>query len=154
MIQFFFFKRKWKQKKFFRQFFQPSNNHAPTTTQPSFVSNPRTISTQPSRIRRFSNHNSTTRKRIREAAVECEAYARPARTTRSLRAPHRHDFDARAVTRALYAGSQNHVGPANMLSRASRLSGLCASRRFRKVGDNERRFLIQYSTWNLMSKLL
>ena len=42
----------------------------------------------------FSNHNSTTRKRIREAVAECEAYARPARTTRSLRAPRRHDFDA------------------------------------------------------------
>jgi hypothetical protein len=28
MIQFFFFKRKWKQKKFFRQFFQPFNNYS------------------------------------------------------------------------------------------------------------------------------
>ena len=35
-------------------FLQPSNNHSnynPTTTQPSFVSNQRTISTQPSSIR-------------------------------------------------------------------------------------------------------
>ena len=32
-------------------FLQPSNNHAPTTTQPSFVANPRTIPTQPSHIR-------------------------------------------------------------------------------------------------------
>ena len=34
-------------------FLQPSNNHSnynPTTTQPSFVSNPRTIPTQPSHI--------------------------------------------------------------------------------------------------------
>ena len=72
----------------------------------------------------FSNHNSTMRKRIREAVAECEAYARPARTTRSLRAPLRHDFDARAFTRALYAGGQNHAGPANVLSCDSRLSGL------------------------------
>ena len=62
--------------------------------------------------------------KIREAVAGCEAYARPARATRSLRAPHRHDFDARAFTRALYAGSQNHAGPANLLSRDSRLSGL------------------------------
>ena len=58
-----------------------------------------------------------------------EACARPARPTRSLRAPHRHDFDARAFTRALYAGGQNHAGPANLLSCASRLSGLYASLR-------------------------
>ena len=58
-----------------------------------------------------------------------EACARPARPTRSLRAPHRHDFDARAFTRALCAGGQNHAGPANVLSCASRLSGLCASLR-------------------------
>ena len=32
-------------------------------------------------------------------------------------------------TRALYVGSQNHAGPANVLSCASRLSGLCASLR-------------------------
>ena len=32
-------------------------------------------------------------------------------------------------TRALYAGSQNHAGPANVLSCASRLSGLCVTRR-------------------------
>ena len=31
--------------------------------------------------------------------------------------------------RALYAGGQNHAGPANLLSGASRLSGLCASLR-------------------------
>ena len=76
------------------------------------------------------------------APPDGEACARPARTphsarfaahfvrgipTRSLRAPHRHDFDARAFTRALYAGGQNHTGPANVLSCASRLSGLCAS---------------------------
>jgi len=47
--------------------------------------------------------------------------SRPARPTRSSRAPHRHDFDARAFTRALYRGGRNHVGPANMLSCASRL---------------------------------
>ena len=58
-----------------------------------------------------------------------EACARPARPTRSLRAPHQHDFDARAFTRALCAGSQNHAGPANLLSCASRLSGLYASLR-------------------------
>ena len=58
------------------------------------------------------------------AVAEGEAYARPARPTRSLQAPRRHDFDARAFTRALYAGSQNHAGPANVLSGASRLSGL------------------------------
>ena len=34
-----------------QQFLKSSSNHAPTTTQPSFVSNPRTISTQPSSIR-------------------------------------------------------------------------------------------------------
>ena len=34
-----------------QQFLKSSNNHAPTTTQPSFVSNPRTIPTQPSHIR-------------------------------------------------------------------------------------------------------
>ena len=33
--------------------YQPSTNHASTTTQASFVSNPRTIPTQPSRIRDF-----------------------------------------------------------------------------------------------------
>jgi hypothetical protein len=32
-------------------------------------------------------------------------------------------------TRALYAGGQNHAGPANLLSGASRLSGFCASLR-------------------------
>ena len=37
-----------------------------------------------------------------------EACARPARPTRSLRAPHRHDFD-------VYRGGRNHVGPANVL---------------------------------------
>ena len=47
--------------------------------------------------------------------------SRPARPTRSSRAPRRHDFDARAFTRALYRGGRNHVGPANMLSCASRL---------------------------------
>jgi len=31
--------------------------------------------------------------------------------------------------RAIYAGGQNHAGPANLLSGASRLSGLCASLR-------------------------
>ena len=61
------------------------------------------------------------------APPDGEACARPARTphsarfaahfvrgipTRSLRAPHQHDFDARAFTRALCAGSQNHAGPA------------------------------------------
>ena len=61
------------------------------------------------------------------APPDDEAFARPARPTRSLRAPHQHDFDARAFTRALYAGGQNHAGPANVLSCASRLSGLCAS---------------------------
>ena len=61
------------------------------------------------------------------APSDGEACARPARPTRSLRAPHRHDFDARAFTRALYAGSQNHAGPASLLSCASRLSGLCVS---------------------------
>ena len=76
------------------------------------------------------------------APPDDEAFARPARTphsarfaahfvrgipTRSLWAPHQHDFDARAFTRALYAGGQNHAGPANVLSCASRLSGLCAS---------------------------
>ena len=34
-----------------QQFLKSSSNHAPTTTQPSFVSNPRTIPTQPSHIR-------------------------------------------------------------------------------------------------------
>jgi hypothetical protein len=63
------------------------------------------------------------------APPDGEACARPARPTRSLRAPHRHDFDARAFTRALCAGSQNHAGPANLLSCASRLSGLYASLR-------------------------
>jgi len=63
------------------------------------------------------------------APPDGEACARPARPTRSLRTPHRHDFDARAFTRALYAGGQNHSGPANVLSGASRLSGLCASLR-------------------------
>ena len=63
------------------------------------------------------------------APPDGEAFARPARPTRSLRAPHRHDFDARAFTRALYAGGQNHAGPANVLSGASRLSGLSASLR-------------------------
>ena len=84
------------------------------------------------------------------APPDGEACARPARPTRSLRAPHQHDFDARAFTRALYAGGQNHAGPANMLalafasgwfvhctnhrqaavtSGASRLSGLCATLR-------------------------
>ena len=63
------------------------------------------------------------------APPDSEACARHARPTRSLRAPHQHDFDARAFTRALYAGSQNHAGPANVLSGASRLSGLCASLR-------------------------
>ena len=43
--------------------------------------------------------------------AECEAYARPARTTRSLRAPRRHDFDARAFTRALYAVVKITPGP-------------------------------------------
>ena len=57
------------------------------------------------------NSDSTTRKRIREAVAECEAYARPARTTRSLRAPRRHDFDARAFTRALYAVVKITPGP-------------------------------------------
>ena len=33
----------------------PANNHAPTTTQPSFVSNPRAIPTQPSHIRDSPN---------------------------------------------------------------------------------------------------
>ena len=51
------------------------------------------------------------RKRIRSAVTECEAYARPARTTRSLRAPRRHDFDARAFTRALYAVVKITPGP-------------------------------------------
>ena len=45
---------------------------------------------------------------------------RPARPNRSSRAPHRHDFDARAFTRALYRGGRNHVGPANVLSCDSR----------------------------------
>ena len=63
------------------------------------------------------------------APPDGEACARPARPTRSLWAPSRHDFDARAFTRALYVGSQNHAGPANVLSCASRLSGLCASLR-------------------------
>ena len=63
------------------------------------------------------------------APPDGEACARPARPTRSLRAPHRHDFDARAFTRALYADGQNHAGPANVLSCASRLSGLCATLR-------------------------
>ena len=76
-------------------------------------------------------------RRFGSEAVErmSEAYARPARPTRSLRAPHQHDFDARAFTRALYAGSQNHAGPANVLSCASRLSGLgpsaTANKRYR-----------------------
>ena len=52
-----------------RFFLQPlsttSSNISPTTTQPSFVSNPRTIPTQ-----LCLNHNSTTRKRMREAAAE------------------------------------------------------------------------------------
>ena len=47
--------------------------------------------------------------------------SRLGRPTRSSRAPHRHDSDARAVTRALYRGGRNHVGPANVLSCASRL---------------------------------
>ena len=59
-----------------------------------------------------SNNHAERRDTISEAVVECEACARPARPTRSLRAPHRHDFDARAFTRALYASSQNHTGPA------------------------------------------
>ena len=63
------------------------------------------------------------------APPDSEACARPARPTRSLRAPHRHDFDARAFTRALYAGGQNHAGPASMLSCDSRHSGLCATLR-------------------------
>ena len=49
------------------------------------------------------------------------ALSRLGRPTRSSRAPHRHDSDARAFTRALYRGGRNHVGPANMLSCASRL---------------------------------
>ena len=63
------------------------------------------------------------------APPDSEACARHARPTRSLRAPHRHDSDARAFTRALHAGGQNHAGPANVLSGASRLSGLCATLR-------------------------
>ena len=47
--------------------------------------------------------------------------SRLGRPTRSSRAPHRHDSDARAVTRALCRGGRNHVGPANVLSCASRL---------------------------------
>ena len=47
--------------------------------------------------------------------------SRLGRPTRSSRAPHRHDSDARAFTRALYRGGRNHVGPANVLSCASRL---------------------------------
>ena len=47
--------------------------------------------------------------------------SRLGRSTRSSRAPHRHDSDARAFTRALYRGGRNHVGPANVLSCASRL---------------------------------
>lgn len=45
--------------------------------------------------------------------------SRLGRPTRSSRAPHRHDSDARAFTRALYRGGRNHVGPANVLSCAS-----------------------------------
>jgi len=52
--------------------------------------------------------------------LEFEAYARPARTTRNLRAPLQHGFDARVFTRALSAEGQNHVGPANSLSCDSR----------------------------------
>ena len=51
-------------------FLQPSNNHSnynPTTTQPSFVSNPRTISTQPSHIRDSPNPTTSS----------CMALARP-----------------------------------------------------------------------------
>ena len=94
---------------------QPRSNHAPTTTSNHDTtifrveSKSDSDSTIPHPI--FSNHNSTTRKRIREAVAECEAYARPARTTRSLRAPRRHDFDARAFTRALYAVVKITPGP-------------------------------------------
>lgn len=47
--------------------------------------------------------------------------SRLGRSTRSSWAPHRHDSDACAFTRALYRGGRNHVGPANVLSCASRL---------------------------------
>ena len=47
--------------------------------------------------------------------------SRLGRSIRSSRAPHRYDSDACAFTRALYRGGRNHVGPANVLSCASRL---------------------------------
>ena len=53
-----------------KPFLQPSNNHSnynPTTTQPSFVSNPRTIPTQPFHIR--DSPDPTT--------LSCMALARP-----------------------------------------------------------------------------
>ena len=53
-------------------------------------------------------------------AVGFRGLRRPARPTRSLRAPRRHGFDARAFARALTACGQNHVGPANVLSGDSR----------------------------------
>ena len=60
--------------------------------------------------------------------------SRLGRPTRSSRAPHRHDSDARAFTRALYRGGRNHVGPTNVLSCASRLQG--SSLRHAKKNDS------------------
>ena len=62
-----------------QQFLKSSSNHAPTTTQPSFVSNPRTIPTQPSHIRDSPNPTTSS----------CMALARPstASAVASLPAP-------------------------------------------------------------------
>ena len=85
--------------------------------------------------------------------LDGEACARPARPTRSLRAPHQHDFDARAFTRALYAGGQNHAGPANIaLVRQSALRPLRFAPTIDSPSLSRRRFKILplQSAWFLV----
>ena len=92
---------------------------------------------------RFFNHTSTTSQPLAKGFVRRRPNARPApdlltrpavcghptgmiltRAHRSSDLLRKRASPGGYFTRALYAGGQNHAGPANLLSRDSRLSGL------------------------------